>query len=786
VRFKAEAERVKAEYLVAAGASPDAIRLRFDGDAGIRRSGMLIVRNESGEFQEEKPFLFQEGSEGRVEVSGGFRLLGEGVVGFRVGAYDRARELVIDPSLVFSGYFGGASQTTITGVTVNSYYNTIVAGYTVGSDLPASGGYQPQYKGGVDAFVAGFNPSGGLIFCTYLGGSGDDRAFGIAVDSSNNTYITGWTQSANFPTVNPAQSKIKGTRDAFVAKLNPAGSQLLYSTYLGGTGMDQANAIAIDASGNAVVVGDTTSTNLPVTSGAFQTALKGGQDVFVAKLGPNGNQIVWLTYFGGSTTDHAAAVRFDGSWDVVFAGSTWSTDIPVASAFQASNAGGQDGFGAALNPTGTGLIFSTYIGGSGGSPGAPEQVNAIAFGPGGNVMFAGVTSSTNFPVTSGVLQSTFGGGNTDGFLISLNPTNHGITKSTYLGGSGDDAITALAADSCCWLYAAGSTSSTDFPTQNPVQASNGGALDAFVTKLSFSKVLFSTFLGGSGSDSATSLAIDSLFNIVIAGSTGSSNLPVSGSLGSLLQSSLSSFIAKLSSNYTLGVAATPTFLIDTSHNTGYNGPNVTLTSASYGISGDIPIAGDWSHTGKKQIGVFRNGTWILDTNGNGVLDASDKYVSFGQTGDVPVVGDWTGDGTLKLGLFRQGTFILDLSGHLSGTPTGLSDLSFPFGQSGDIPVVADWNGSGVSKVGVFRSGQWLVDYNGDHVFNALDKTYNYGQAGDVPVVGDWSGTGIANQIGIYRRGLWILNTDGADQIFLSGQYETYLGFGGVNYSPLVF
>ncbi|MES1260793.1 MAG: hypothetical protein ABUS49_03580, partial [Acidobacteriota bacterium] len=165
------------------------------------------------------------------------------------------------------------------------------------------------------------------------------------------------------------------------------------------------------------------------------------------------------------------------------------------------------------------------------------------------------------------------------------------------------------------------------------------------------------------------------------------------------------------------------------------------------------------------------------------LDAGDKTIQFGQAGDIPMLGDWNGTGRIKLGLFRQGTFIFDLSGHLSGSPTGISDVTFPFGQPGDLPVVADWNASGTTKAGVFRNGQWLVDFNGSRTATAV---YNYGRAGDLPVVGDWNGMGIPNQIGVYRAGLWILNSGGGNAMPSGGQYELYIAFGGSGYTPLVY
>jgi hypothetical protein len=232
------------------------------------------------------------------------------------------------------------------------------------------------------------------------------------------------------------------------------------------------------------------------------------------------------------------------------------------------------------------------------------------------------------------------------------------------------------------------------------------------------------------------------------------------------------------------LVAQPLYIYDQWHDTGYSGSTLNLTTSTFGLAGDLPIAGDWDGSGVKRIGVFRNGSWLLDINGNGVFDAGDKTVSFGQAGDIPVVGDWNGTGKIKLGLYRQGTFILDLSGHLSGVSTGVSDASFAFGLSTDIPVVSDWNQSGTAKVGVFRSGQWLVDYNGDRVFNGSDQTYTFGQAGDLPVVGDWDGSGLL-KIGVFRQGIWILDYEGRNQLGIYASLALYFTLGGAGYVPLI-
>ncbi|MDP9170156.1 MAG: SBBP repeat-containing protein [Acidobacteriota bacterium] len=785
IRFKADSARTKAEYVLEPGADISEIRLRFDGRAEIGSDGRLTVSNASGQFREDKPVLFQEAGAERKSVPGEFQVFEDGTVGFSAGIYDRSKPLIVDPVILFSGYVGGASQTTITSLAVNSFYNIIVAGWTLGSDFSTSGSAQSRNGGGVDAFVAGFSPAGGsMIFCTFLGGSGDDRAFGVTVDASNNTYVTGWTSSANFPVMGALQPRLSGSRDAFITKLNAAGSALVFSTYLGGSGVDSGNSIVLDSTGAVIIAGDTTSANLPVTAAAFQRRLGGAQDAFVAKLTLAGTAVQYLTYYGGSATEHCTAVKVDALNQISFGGSTYSINLPVINAAQPQSGGGQDGFVARLSADTSTLLIGTYLGGSGGSPGAQEQVNGIVIMSDGSIEAVGATSSSDFPVTANTFQTKFGGGNTDGFVSRLRSGAGTLLQSTYFGGSLDDGINAIVSDFDGVLYIAGYTTSPDFPISRQLQGA-GGSMDAFVARMTPNRILYGTYLGGNGNDSANAIAIDTRMSVVVAGTTSSPNFPVVGSVGTFAGAPISSFLTKWSPKYRLAVAAAPAFYYDVWNTTGYNGPISTLNNSSFGTAGDIPIVGDWNGTGKKRIGVFRNGIWYLDLNGNGVLDSGDAAIAFGQAGDVPVVGDWTGSGSIKLGLFRNGTFILDLSGHLSGVPTGLSDATFPFGQAGDIPVAADWNSSGSTKVGVFRNGSWLVDYNGDHVFDALDRTYTYGQAGDVPVVGDWNETGY-DKIGVYRSGAWILNTAGNNAITQGGIWEMYLFFGAAGYVPLVY
>ena len=550
VTYTAVRGQVKAEYLVAPDADPTRIGLRFDGEAQIQDDGTLRIKGLKGDFVEDKPFLYQSVAGKRVEVAGSFEKLANGTIGFHTADYDRTQPLVIDPSIVFSGYFGGSSEENITAVGIDSLSNIVVAGWTVSTDLPATGGAQAHYGGGVDAFVASFLPNGGgLLYCTYLGGSGDDRAFALALDSSRNVYVTGWTSSKNFPVQSALQLHLSGTRDAFVTKLNAAGNSLVYSTYLGGAGIDVGYAIALDTTNSAVIYGDSTSSNLPLSSNAFQKTFGGNQDVFLGKINPTGSALTFLTYLGGSGIEHATCLTLGSSGAYFIGGSTHSTNFPVVLPYQTHlGGGGQDGFYAKVSVDGGTLIFSSYLGGTGA-----DEVDAIYQDPSSYLVVAGTTASSNFPVTQGAFQTTFGGA-TDGFIARFAPSR-ALAYSTYIGGSLNDTVTAMAHDFHGNPYITGSTDSTDFPVMNPTQAGNAGAMDAFVVKMNptLSTLMFGTYLGGTGNDGGNAIAVDFETSIVVAGQTSSGDFPTAGSAQAYSSEQISSFVTKIAPSFTIGV-----------------------------------------------------------------------------------------------------------------------------------------------------------------------------------------------------------------------------------------
>ena len=498
--------RLEYDFVVRPGADPRTIALGFQGadKLEVDPQGDLVLHTGAGEIRQRKPVIYQEIGGVRREIAGGYVLKGESRVGFHVAVYDTSRPLVIDPALVYSTYLGGSADDAGVGIAVDAAGNAYVTGSTASANFPTTAGaFQTTLGGGgvgFDAFVTKLNSTGSaLLYSTYLGGSNnDDSGVGIAVDGAGNAYVTGSAFSTDFPTTPGAfQSSFGGVRDAFVTKLNPTGSTLVYSTYLGGTGDDGGVSIAVDTAGSAYVSGFAQA-GFPTTTAAFQPGFGGGPyDAFVTKLGSTGSALVYSTYLGGSGDDEVfGGLAVDASGNAYVTGFTTSANFPTTpGAFQTTFGGaGPLGFGDAfvtkLNSTGSMPVFSTYLGGSGDDFGA-----GIAVDGNGNAYIAGSTASTNFPTTPGAFQTTFGGsgplGLGDAFVTKLNPTGSALIYSTYLGGSGDDFATRIAVDVLPnpSAYVTGNTASTNFPTTaGAFQTTLGGvgpfgAGDAFVAKI---------------------------------------------------------------------------------------------------------------------------------------------------------------------------------------------------------------------------------------------------------------------------------------------------------------
>ncbi|MBI4637856.1 MAG: SBBP repeat-containing protein [Candidatus Rokubacteria bacterium] len=545
--------RLEYDFVVAPGADPRAIRIAFEGADAVELDarGDLIVRTATGELRLQKPHVYQEIGGKRVAVDGGFTLVREPcdagacerlgrLVGVSVAAYDATEPLIVDPVLIYSTYLGGTLGEDEARIALDALGSLYVTGDTFSTDFPVANAAQASAAGGLDAFVTKLDPTGTvLVYSTYLGGTGHDEGEGIAVDGTGNAYVVGYTQSSSFPTLNPFQPSLGGSQDGWIAKLDPGGA-LVYSTYLGGSGSEAALGIAVDASGGAYVTGWTTSTNFP-TANAFQSSSGGGSsDAFVTKLSATGSALVYSTYLGGSGSDQARQIAIDASVSAYVTGFTGSTDFPTANPVQPARNGVQDAFVTKLDATGA-LVYSTFLGGSGVDAG-----EGIAVDGSGNAYVTGDTTSTDFPNLSAVQPSY--GGSRDAFVTKLNAAGTAIVYSTYLGGSGNDEGLSVAVDAGGNAYVVGNTSSTNFPTASALQPSYGGGFaDAFVTKLdpTGAAFVYSTYLGGTGDDEAFGLAVDGSGNTYVAGFTDSTDFPTVNALQPALSADNDAFIAKI-------------------------------------------------------------------------------------------------------------------------------------------------------------------------------------------------------------------------------------------------
>ena len=470
--YYGQQKQLEFDFIVAPGASVEPIRLGITGATRVATddSGNLVLASSAGDVLLHKPVAYQQKDGAREPVDARFVLLANHQVSFALGNYDRSRELVIDPSVTYA---------------------------------------------------------------TYLGGVSEDDGYAIAIDGSGNAYVTGQTASTGFPTVAGAYKTANaGGFDVFVTKINASGSALIYSTFVGGSGNDSGNAIAVDASGNAFVAGGTTSSsNFPVTAGAYQTTFGGGSvDAFVFELSSSGGSLTYSTYVGGNLDDVATglALAKDSSGDIFIVGSTGSTNFPTtAGTIQTSIKGTSNGFVTKLNSSGSALVYSTYLGG-----GTGDLASAVAVDASNHAYVTGSTQNSTFPTTPGAFQTTCGtttncnGGLDDAFVSVIKADGSGFVYSTFLGGSNADQGLGIAVDSAGDAYVTGLTlSNTDFPTKGAVQPTyGGGAQDAFITAFNpgGSALIYSTYLGGAAADAGAGIAVDANNNAYVTGQTGSS------------------------------------------------------------------------------------------------------------------------------------------------------------------------------------------------------------------------------------------------------------------------
>src|SRR5258705_497073 len=391
--------RLEYDFILAPGADPRRIRIRYQGAHALHvdPQGDLVVETAGGTLRQHRPVLYQEIAGVRREISGHYVLRGR-TVGFQVAAYDRSRPLVIDPVLTWASYFGASGTDTADAVAVDASGNIYQTGST-----SSTNGY-------LDAFVSKVNSSGTTAsYTTTVSGTYDDIGHVIAVDTAGNVYVVGETSSPTaFGSLSP---------HAFISKLDTTG-KIVFANAFGGSAGDIAFGVAVDSSNNVYMVGATNSADFPISRGSAQTSLGGGVDGFITKFDANGNGGA-STFLGGSGDDHAYAVAIDGAGNAYIAGGTNSTNFPLSDAFQQTNQGQTNALIASISASGSTLLFSSYLGGTGSAGTGGDYANALAASCAAGLVIAGTTASNNFPATTGVVRTAYGGGSSDGFIASI-------------------------------------------------------------------------------------------------------------------------------------------------------------------------------------------------------------------------------------------------------------------------------------------------------------------------------------------------------------------------------
>ena len=542
--------RLEYDFVLQPGADPSAIRLKFRG-AGrltITPEGDLAFESAGTRILQEKPAIYQQ--DGRTAtrraVQGRYVLMARNVVGIRLERYDRSEPLVIDPTLVYSTFMGGSGADQITAARLDSAGHLYVAGSTATNDLVATTNtYQAAIAGLTDIFVAIIDTTPGngfpILYFSYAGGTGTDIPLAMVLDSSNNIYLTGTTDSTDFPTAGSAVATAGGGTNivsGFVFELNPGlssgTSSLVYSTYLGGTtGNQSANGIALDSGGNIYVIGSTKATDFPVTASAYQSTLNGLQDAFLCEITTASSTLIYSTYLGGELEDDGRGIVVAPNGKVYFAANTNSSQFPLAGvAYGSSLVGNYDIIIGAMDMTQSGsgsLVYATYFGGSDN-----DIVRKLALDANGNLLLTGYTLSYDFPVTKDALQPAYGG-NGDAFVLVVNPSNPAfLLYSSYLGGADGDVGNDIAADNSGFLYVTGYTISSNFPTTvDAPQPAWGQGTDIFVTKLQpgvagLAGLKWSTYFSGGSGNSGLALVVGLDGTVYVAGYAGS-QFPASSS-----------------------------------------------------------------------------------------------------------------------------------------------------------------------------------------------------------------------------------------------------------------
>jgi len=655
--------------------------------------------------------------------------------------------------LNYSTYLGGSDNDYTNGIALGPDRSPYVTGYTGSLDFPLVNCCQCSSGGGYDIFVARLSSTGSsLLYATYLGGSADDGGYDLGVDESGCAYIAGYTASTDAPTVNPYQASYGGgTRDAFIAKLSASGSSLIYASYLGGADYEYGSGVALDSALHPYLVGYTRSSDFP-TLNAYQGEWNPGTDaswydVFVAKFSSSGSALSYSTFLGGSKLDYGRAIAVDQSGCAYVTGSTDSPNFPTRDPFQGE-----------WNPGTDSSYYDAFISklSSSGTAlvyssylgGEKTDVGwVVDIGPGKRAYIAGYTASVNFP-TLNPYQASFVD-DFDIFAVSVSSSGRSLLYSTYLGGDGTDYGKALAVDSSGRAYIGGYSYSSDFPTVEPYQSSRAGNWDAVVANLSASGnlLIYSTFLGGSAGDMAFGLALDDEGRVYLGGRTKSEDFPVKDPCQGTLSGEYDVFVSRLE---WISYLITPTPTVPPT-------PSPTATPSPALTGTPPPSSTPTSTLAPTPSPSPSPSSTVMPTATCGPFLSPDKMVLDS--------GDFDGDGLSDIAIFRESSGLWAVRGI----------TSIYFGQFNDRVASGDYDGDATTDFGVFRedSGLWAI--------RGVSRTF-FGTSGDLPVPGDYDGDG-KTEIGVFRPacGLWAIR--GVTRIYygMVGDWPLPGDYGGEGY-----
>jgi len=529
------------DFVVSPGADPSQVKILYEGvnDLRINNAGELEITTDWDVVVEQKPIAYQTINDQPVVVESRFTLSDNRTIGFELsGQYDPALPLIIDPVLVYGSYLGGSIEDWGFDIAVDADSNIYITGLTYSTDFPTEIPLCDTITSSSDAYVTKIKHTGdSLFYSTYFGGDGVDFGLGIEIGSDGSCFLTGATYSTDFPLADAYQDTYGGLGDAFITRIKNTGDSLIYSTYLGGVEYDGGEDIKVDSNLNAYIAGGTDSYNFPTASPLYNNLLN--RDVFITKITPDGSTLLFSSYLGGSESDFAKALALDADTNIYLFGATNSNDFQTVNAYRSSRIGNYDAFVAKITYDLSALEYSTYLGGS-----EDDWAADIKIDTGGQAYLTGYTTSLDYHRKNAYQIAN--AGLSDAFITQMNATGNDLVFSTYFGGSDNDFSQGIVIDDDSRVIITGSTYSGDFPLKRELQGFQA-ASDAFIVKFGTggANLIFSTCLGGSGSDGASSIDIDANHNIYLTGTTSSTDFPTQDPLVDTLNGVKDVFIAKV-------------------------------------------------------------------------------------------------------------------------------------------------------------------------------------------------------------------------------------------------